>query len=987
MAYGTKYHIGWSSPARQQLTYDIDILQRDYDGETREAHLTGEGVVITYGAYDDDELKPIKASSARLSLMCESDDCDFSELYTEDPLMYQVRVTECRDLMCVMRWVGYISTGSYTRPLGHAPFVVEVEANDGFEVLMNTPYRASRNMRYADTLSIRELIQRLISPISTRTIDLWGIPAVMPAQEVDSSDVVGVAADAIYNAFDEDVPSHYDVLEAVLRNFGLQAYFEGQRLVVRAVSALGTMTRPEWLNSADIALGSHASNALPLYSDDPLSGEGISSTATMSMLPPISTMEVEEGDRESHKVYSMLSPSRWQSHAYKRGVNGGLVVGVPKVYEGVRGIRLGIDAALGDNSDSYAVLSYVFDGQLNSTNSSVITFDATFYPLLTSTQRVRMVFFAVPTTMDPTSWMDAWRPTGAATNYEIAWYLPAGIRVYGAGFNRWDALPAEYNSVAAIVRGYAKTISLGAATKPIPFYGRQVLEDDLKVDVHMNILRVPEGGPYRLVMVLVGDPMVFAAEIVNPTLAITAALGVEQAEAPTSYAVSQYGSDSVTYSQHFIERGIQSPISNLVEPSVIEVATEKSVTGYVSPAHSSSMRAVMASRLRGMRNKVTRQLDGEIYTPHATTLSTMWRDRDGRIYYTNYLRLLLKRGLVDAQLREMLPLTQQRYTNIDYFYLGTFACGDNVALITNGEERYALYAYRPYDSSITLLEDFTASSGQVSVHHGIGSMIARVDHGERCELRAYDDSLGLLAVIDNLYSAGVPDVGENIYYDAVTSTWVCAYVDTSRVTVAVLEKSGALMTTQSYDYDSLETFVPMASGFVMTVAKAGARSVVWHSHEYHQNLDVESIDTNGGSIVGVNDIYVVVYGRDKIARMYARQAGALSFDLSAPLFVAGTKYTFASMNCALVMFKNTVGDVVIFDGRTGLDIPYHGEVLGAGTKHLLIGDTIYGWYDTYIDAHKIIEGDGYADAVDFYGNTLYTSDDMLCRVKKYNGYE
>lgn len=987
MAYGDKYHIGWKSAARQRLEYDIFIRERDYEGEAQEAHLTGEGVVITYGAMDDDELTPIKPSSARITLMCESDDCDFSELYTEDATKYQIFISECRDNMCVVRWVGYVSTGLYSRPLKSAPFTVEIEANDGFEVLMSTPYQKSLYERYSDSLSLRDLISRLIAPISSRRVDVWGVPKVSPGQVDESCDVIGISDDSIYNAFESKVPSHYEALESVLRNFGLQAYFDGGRLVVRSVTALGAMTRPEWIDSTDIALGGSPTTALPLYSADKSSGEGISVDATLSMLPPLASMNVSRSDRDSNIIYSMLSPERWQSHVYTTGSR--YQYAFPKKGRGTQGIRLGIDSDRLLNTNTYAVWSYVFDGQIASTESSVMTLEADFYSLLETSQNVRMLLYAVPLSINPIGWMDNWQATGAATAYEMAWLMPSGIYCYSSGRNTWVEIAQGIRSIPEMIRDNAFSVSPTPATKPMPFNNRQALDEDLKVSLSERILKCPPGQGYKMVLVMVGDPMNFAVEMVEPRLSLVSDLSLQRTEVQDVYPLGRYGSESVTLDYLYRERGVQSPISNLIEPSVIGVDTGESVVGYVAPSEGVTMPSLLASRLRALRGKVTRELEGEIYVPHATTLSSLWRDDTGRIYYTNYLRLLLRRGLISAQLRELRDMMPPRYTDIGSFLLGTSSAGDSVALITNASERYTVYRFEPGDNPIQLFEDFESAGGVPSISKGIGVMQLTISYSNRRECRAYDEALNLVATIDDLYSAGVPTVTP--CYDINTSTWMCIYVDsgTSKVTATILDKSGAMIFTQAYDYTSFGNVIWMNSGFVAQMTNAsGVTHTVWHSHEYHSDLDIEVVDTGGEKVRAINDMYVVTYkDGEAISRIYARQPGALGWDRANPLFISEPGYSFNAMNCALVVMRNSLAQAVIFDGRTLLDMPYHGEDEGSWVKHILLGDTIYGWYNGYIDAQKVIEGDGYADLADSLGDDLYDSNGQILRAKKYNGYE
>ena len=164
MAYGLKYRFEWQSPMREKSLYQVVIYEEGYTGAVRPLYPSGEKMVVTQGSIDDNELVPIKPTEITLTLLCKEYNEPYASFYTLDPKKYRIFVTECTD-MCIPKWSGYIATGDYSQPYAKPPYQVTVKANDGFGILKAMPYLDANDELFARDLTIRELLEFLLSPL------------------------------------------------------------------------------------------------------------------------------------------------------------------------------------------------------------------------------------------------------------------------------------------------------------------------------------------------------------------------------------------------------------------------------------------------------------------------------------------------------------------------------------------------------------------------------------------------------------------------------------------------------------------------------------------------------------------------------------------------------------------------------------------------------------------------------------------------------
>lgn len=954
MGYSPKYHIGWRSDRRERLEYDVLILERDYAGESKEGYLMGDGIVLTYGKQDDDELTPFKASTATITLLCESEDNDYSELYTEDPTRYKVIISECRNEMCLPRWVGYISTGLYSRRWGGTPFPVTIEANDGMEILMNTPYQLTALERHRDTLTLRALIQRLVDPLEVQAVNMGYVPKLTPTQTADSSDLVGISANAIYEAFDNEVPSHYDLFIAILRHFGLQAFFEGEKLCVRSILSLASLNRPEWTGSLESAWGDTPLSTIQL--DDTMSVD-----ADMSFLPPLKSLTVENSD-DDVRVLSMLDPYRWTGYEYTTSDG---YSGVARAERGREGLILTAEIKVFDGltSPPWGLLKYAFDGWLTPSTISSITLSCELYDrgmrgprgIGDTAPTMSVVFYLVPESEYSDDIFGFTFLSGGSIK------VPANSYVWDADMEVADGEESKrwVSTGTGGIISYVLFINSGfrvvMAKQGVSLQAARRLPTKLlkSTQASFELSGNPEalGERYRLVMLVASAAEYenFYVEMLAPVISVSQG-GIDDSEEASGITINSKGSGDLSYEDSFDD----SYTSRIFSPSIIDTETGEAAYRYVTPAMSSEMSRVLGSKLRSIRAGVTIQLEGEVAVARPISLNTLWEDGRGYEYYTNYIRLLLKRGVAEVQLRELPPLrTSAIWMPTTPIISPRYTANDSSAIFTTGATANAVYILRQATRTIELIANVI---GTVPLRTGVDAMnvaYIRNDDSSDYTLRAYGDGGVLLSEIKSLKTIistpTLPIVGDS-YYDATTRMWVVADNRGQSVAVYIVDKNGVLIDKHVItEPGTIRKIIPISGGFVICslVTSPDGNPFIWTNSYYYdiygQLQTDESVGIADEEILAVNDVYIVTIGlSDNILRIRARRAGRFTMKDSEILSQGDGAYvSFVDMNCALVLMKNSLGEAIIYDGRTGNTIVMSDSTLGTAQRYMLIGEVLY----------------------------------------------
>lgn len=976
MAYGLKYSIIWHSDRRDRLEYHISISERDYAGEVKEANLMGDGLVLTYGHQDDDELVPWKPSTAALTLVCKSLEEDFSNLYTDDPLQYEVSIAECRNYRCALRWRGYISTGSYERQYGRPPFAVKIEANDGMEILKAVPYVVDSNTRYTDTLSIRALLERLVAPIGVVEVNIGYIPKLKPTQTTESCDIIGLSANAIYEAFGNEAPSHYDLLMGVLRHFGLQAFMEGDRMCVRSVSSLSSLERPEWETTLESMYGFAPLDKVPLAST-------MSVFSSLSYLPPLNSMDVDAPSvEEEQTIMSMLDPARWQSVVY---VLKDVAYGEAIASRGKKGVRIKLG---GVRLGNYAHLSYTFDNAVTRDLSADISIAMQVYNFGVVDPNTHAVYDAT-LQMSVALISEAQYRDGGTIKYNPDGYfsLPSGCYLWepertvdddgktievGDEWKKWRSSDDigvihsdrffERFSVAHPLE--APKMSPNRASK----LSLSLLEP---TTISVDTRGIPGDGEtrYRMVVLLrsLTDTKVFA-EIVQPTITIAAdAWG----EGDNRLVINVNGSQSVTYSTPFKEVVADNPTSMLAGAAVIDIRNLSPVSEMVSPVMRSQLHRSIGGKLRAMRSCVTRQLEGEVAVSRPISLHTLWEDDNGDGYYTNYMRILAKRGVAEVQLREMSPLKSvKQWATMPVINTFSYAASDSSALMYIPAAVESIYILR---QAKRVVEPLLKGVNQARVKAGIDSMVvfnpvsgSTADY----ELRAYGNDGELLSYIKSVAAAtGITNLTLAIVstasYDATTQMWVITTAPAAKMTIYLVDKMGVFVDSKAFtsSLGSYSAAIPIAGGFIMR-ATTSTNRVNTSVHYYNAYGDLESLEDVGiaaEDVIAVNDVYIVTkHLSNGTLTVRERKAGKFGWSASdTTLFTGTSKYiSFVDMNCALVLMVNSLGEGIVYDGRTNKRVIIDSGTLGTAQKYMLVGEVVYMPEGGVMREERIVEGAG-----------------------------
>lgn len=965
MAYGIKYRIGWRGDRRERLEYDIQILERDYTGSVTEAYLMGDGVVLTYGKQDDDELVPFKPSTATLSLFCNDKQADFSDLYTSDPLKYKVLIAESRNSTWVPRWVGYISTGRYSRPWGRTPFKVTIEANDGMEALMNIPYQVDSTTRHTDTLTIRGLLERLVEPLGVQSVNMSNIPKISPSQTEDSADVIGIAANAIYEAFNNEVPSHYDLLIAVLRHFGLQAYFEGEKLCVRSVLGLASLSRPDWAGSLESSFGQTPLTFVPLEST-------MSVEAELSMLPALKSLTIESQASEG-RLLSMLDPHRWAS-SYSTNSDG--ISGFASVKRGREGLLLEARTTREsvNRNTGAGWLKYTFNGWLIKSASSSITLNCDFFDrgvLLrageaTTTPVVSALFFLIPE--DKYS-DDILQPEGATLII-----VPGDSYIWDEGGangtpKTWVEVSSNGMYQDAGIFRYGFRVNINAQEVSVQ-QARRLPTRLLKgTQASFELTSIPgeDGVRYRLIM-LVGshtEAESFNVEMLTPVISMSQD-GLDDYAEPSNIVVNSEGSGDLSYKQGFDE----SYTSRVFNPSIVVSETKEAAHRYVMPAMRAELSRVLGGKLRDMRSAVTRQLDGEVSVARPLSLNTLWSDKSGNAYYTNYIRMMLKRGVSEVQLRELIPLRAKSVWTINTSTANArYVSNDSTALAYIPSDSTGIYLLIPSSRNYRKLERAS------TISKGVDSMIAvrtSVTDSADYSLTAYGDGgviLSELASLSNIMvtltlAVGKPtpsiSIASATSYDATTGMWVIPEISGSTCKIYLADATGSPIAKHTITGEGTIRRVVVISGGFVVVDYISATNIKTTSYYYNLYGELESytdICSASEELVDMNDVYAVLYqGTTTIALREIKSTR--SEMLKGSLLFAGSKtaLTYVDMNCALVLFRNSLGEAVVHDGRTGRRVVVSDGTQGAAQRYMLIGECVYAPDGLNMYEMRILEG-------------------------------
>lgn len=993
-SYGIKYQGGFTSPMREKLRYEVYISERDYTGEVYDLPLTGDRIVITQGAVDDPETKPFKPSAATLSVLCREENNPYLSLYTLDPTRYLVNISECRIRedgtgTCLRRWSGYISTGVYSQPNARAPYDVTIECNDGLEILKNTPYALADGSRYEDTLTVRDLILRLLEPI-LGDLELWPYMPIDIDQVENTFDLVAIPSAAIYGAAGGDeIPSHYQVLESILTNFGLQMFQCYGRWCVRALSSLSSALRPDWYDTANAFLLNNL-NVLPLY-DDNGGAEGISTDAMITMRPPLRKINVSSEARSDIHI-DISNLNLWGGDLW------GPWTDWINVYKGTRGVRLRNNSVGGVRAIPRCCRLFNIPGLIHPSNSITMTLYANLYNLEDIDVVQRIGILAVEPTLD-----DIFSSADLNAN---KLYALGKVSAWNFSENKWQTIPTdEYSAADELFKEITTKVNISKSKKEIGMNQKVSLSRLSSAELSIQTVGVPDMGVSEMRIVILisgaendGKWMTPAYELADVEMSVATNIGQLTDEKPRSVAVSRWGADDIELKEYYVSGIADAGGRGIFAPTLIRMADQSPVRAFLNPSSRTTATEAIAGRLRSMRNDVTLSITGEVYKTLPIDMNTVWRSRDQRFFYANCITWRLYRGIYDMELCELLPMRTPPtvgVTNAPW----TNSCAMDNGIVFRTLISNDVYHIAPVSAEERLILS-TANETFITSGHLCACVLEVVDSANsEYRLYAYDDNGSILSKVESLYAAVTAPSGQseamamakNARYDASTSTWVVAgnvEATGASTRVAMLDTAGALLaeSTQTLDgrLDASHPIIAINGGFVLNIEVDGWYKVLWHNSALHEELELVSVSEGAARCIAVNDSFVVSQFTDNCVIRHRKDA-TLATDKD--VYRPGAEWSFVAMNNALLLFRNTAGDGLVYDVRTGGEVVI--ETSRIASQFFLVGDIVYilgADVANALSAVRIIEGDGYYGLIDSNGAMLYDSKNIRLMAKKYDIY-
>lgn len=953
---------------REQRVYTIDILEDGYTGEVYPLYPTGDVLRITQGKIDDPELEPIKSSEATLSLLCIDEGDPYMSLFTTDPMRYKLRIRQGAGSKKLPYWQGYLVAGTYTQDYANPPYHVQIRATDGLAILKDIPYLDANGNRYTGTLSLDSIVRDIIGRISTAVVAYPYInDGIEPAQSANTFTIVGLEAEGIYSTLGgNDTPSCYDVLSAVLASMQCQIYQGIAYWCVRPVSSLISARRAG-------SAGANANNAgkdIALYSDA-ADGVGISTSASLSLLPPLKVLSISRPEEVEDIAYpELLLSSRWQRVWNSR--RGGVVQRRNDMFRMVVYDNGGDVGAHG--------LAYVLNGVVERSAATSLSVAVKAYNLAGAKVSFRVGAFLVPVELDP---IEAWSADNdninGVTNVAV-WYQ-----------DRWVALSDLHDAMGNNDRDYygrgvvvdaMSQVDIAASHRYVNFEVPVRVDQLSSTDISINIANFdcPISNKYRVVLFFGGRNGLPEIELREPTLTVDRLTDVEPVDRSEDVIIHSYGMGEVAYNQKFADTWMLPAAHSTFKCPLIDMRNMSTLRGLVSPGMRQLMRDAATTTLSQLRGGVRRQIDGEVFVKTDIDIDAKWVDRDERRYYTNYIEKLVRRGLYRVQLRE-LPLRTDSRPSVSYNgEMTNIVSMDSSAmwLAVNGR---SLYRYDAERNTVELVQSSRNGAHALTLNEGQCCASVIEYDGVYYTLTAYDTHGEVLSKIERaqeliqVYDQALVDiVMRSARYDANIKTWSLVGGD-SRVTyLQVLSGDGYNISSHSTtfsEYCNATDFTLLPNGYAWAGRVNPASTLFttyWHSFAYHLPGAVEKFG-DYKRIVACNEVYFLIEDKTQgTLGIYHRTSPAMDFNAT-PLYTVTTlQYRFVAMNNALVLFRkidNTGADTYgafVYDGRTGNVVSLSTPFAIATTELWLSRDRVYGAYKSgngyNITATVIMAGDG-----------------------------
>ena len=947
MAYGVKYRAEWQASTRGTRNYVVDILKRDYTGAYSPMYLTGDCATITFGEADQNELQPIKSSEAEITALCTEENNPYMELYTLDPAEYQINIYEDDSLI----WCGYLATGDYTQPLAKAPYVVRFRANDGLGVLKALPFLDADGNRLIDNEPVSALIRRLLSPIS-ESVDIWHYNLLYFGQTSPTFDIACIPVNSIYNAFGDEVPTYYDVLEAVLKNFGVQLFQHNGIWRVRSLSTLAAAANSNLVNPV-LALDAKSS----IY-------KGIKNDAVLSFLPPLRRMTYPERatGNSVNLGDTMCQPSNWQAtsgyNPYK-----------PRLSKYGKALK-------------YVALSH--------TNNSAIMGTA-ILPLQAVATRSQCVKLSVSLDIYsdeveglPSSYVGVWLASTDSTNTSIVSWEEGSSGLSKIYFSQptiyWDTKNKKWVTLSTTSDPLYSELGLQKITidKATTTSARPALSTLPKTSVTFELPELPEvsisGKTYDnwRVVVVVASTGGTRQQMYLDNLVVTIET-VEGAEVTSSsaIAISKDGITDEAYASKWRTATEVTQSADIFYPALVDLTVaNRRAYGYVEAMSGIADKDLVGKMLYDLRKSTTYTIDGEVDRVLPNGLNSVVT-YDGRYYYVNYIKRLLKRGISSIQLRELPQLTEVSGT----INLTTATAPREIASLDHSvyslTNLHVLYRREATSSVNKRIAQATSSTVFTpALRAGVGCVtLAEASSANANKVSAYDDSGRLIAEVVDFTDDILSPLNwvRTAKYDAMAQVWLAS--DEGR-NVVMCDKDGYVIARWECSMPTLSTSItnaeilPYNGGFIYRYysSYSGITTVepsyycYWHSYSIHRAGTWESNTwaLRYENIRFVNERYIVYINSSNqyvVRKVLKRDfnAGGLATAIS---LSAGNEVV--AINSALILTRGSNG-AAVYDTRNTASSKYYTLGIGTSTSPMVLcGDivccrandivnTIYSW--------------------------------------------
>lgn len=942
MAYGVKYQCEWTSPMREQREYLIEILEKDYTGEVLPLYPRGEVLTITQGQIDAGEFAPIKASQAELSLLCVDDGNPYAQLFTTDPLQFMLRVKRYYGIALnnvrptIIEWQGYLTAGSYHQPYANPPYHVTLRAVDGIALLKDMLWLDSNGARYQGIASLEEIIGVIMEKISDMPVSYpWRIESIEALQQSNTLSIVGLDSLSLYASFGESVVDCYTLLEAILTSLQCQLFQSYGKWIIRPLTSIATAVRPSDI-SMEAAQVNNGQRIMPLYTDA-VDDTGVSTSATLSLLPPLKTIRIERPTQGKAEDYSyILSPERWIK-IYK-------CTGVRREVRNYLRIKSTGGANTGDRGVAY-ILDYVSERSPNT--SLTISFDC--YNLSKSVKKIRVGLFAYPSLRDPS---ESLFPS-ADNDYML-------VRMPIAG---WDPSASKWKDVSQGAYfwepigtqnpypfdAFMQSVELPAAKSDVVFEhpAAETILGKGEILLQARNLDISVGSEMRFMIIVAGEYLkqLPPVELRNPSITAELALNIAEDVRPSEAIVNPKGIGEVSFKQHFADQWVR-PID--FKAPLIQLGSGKVVTGFVVPSQRALAADVAISNARLLRGNICHQIEGDIYTKTMIDLDAMWRDREGRIYYTNYIRRHLKRGLYNVQLREF-PSMNVRPTAV-VSSVGTIK--DIVGLDTSAYWTDRDNNLWRYDCMVGEVTKVLSATSAIYINAGQGCVSVICNNESVYTLYAYDTHGQLLSTVDDFSEVANVGVTSSLLgslvlaarYDANINTWSIVGSVDSVTYRTILTREGEVIKSDIItigNATAVDYFRLIPGGFAYSSV---ASQVYGYYYLFAQDI-TSSIGENKRILAATEKLVVIDDMTVGIIGVHARTDSMMSY--GEPLYtVSRSTARLVDVNNALVLFRKRSGGVditgaMVYDARTGTVEEMPGTMSSSRAQLWLSGSYVY----------------------------------------------